>query len=94
MLRCAAQEIARQLCAAFGCTFARGASVDENMGFLRAMLRELHRYVRPDPALPFTHVPTMGFLSNPRLCTCASSCGGLRVNQAEDWLQSKHMLGQ
>ena len=40
----ASQEIARQLCAAFGCTFSRGASTDENMGFLRAMLRELHRY--------------------------------------------------
>lgn len=41
--RIAFQEIARQLCAAFSCSFSRAASVEENMKFLRNMLRELHK---------------------------------------------------
>ena len=41
--RTAFQEIARQLCAAFSCSFSRAASTKENMAFLPNMLRELHK---------------------------------------------------
>lgn len=41
--RAAFQEIARQLCGAFGCTFSRAAGVEQNMSFLGNMLRMLHK---------------------------------------------------
>lgn len=41
--RTAFQEIARQLCAAFGCSFSRTVGIEQNMSFLGNMLRILHR---------------------------------------------------
>lgn len=41
--RVAFREAARQLCAQFGCAFVRGASYEENLAFLRAVLAELRR---------------------------------------------------
>jgi hypothetical protein len=44
--RGAFQEIARQLCGAFGCAFSRTASFDDNLGFLREALGQLRRCAR------------------------------------------------
>ncbi|KAI8464391.1 MAG: hypothetical protein J3K34DRAFT_440678 [Monoraphidium minutum] len=44
--RTAFQEIARQLCAAFGCAFSRSASYDDNLGFLKDMLLQLRRALK------------------------------------------------
>ncbi|KIZ04334.1 Origin recognition complex subunit 4 [Monoraphidium neglectum] len=44
--RAAFQEIARQLCATFGCTFSRSASYDDNLGFLKDMLLQLRRALK------------------------------------------------
>jgi origin recognition complex subunit 4 len=41
--RAAFQEIARQLCATFKCTFSRSASYDDNLVFLKEMLQQLRR---------------------------------------------------
>jgi len=41
--RAAFQEIARQLCATFKCTFSRTASYDDNLVFLKEMLQQLRR---------------------------------------------------
>lgn len=41
--RVAFREAARQLCAQFGCAFVRGASYEENLAFVRAVLAELRR---------------------------------------------------
>jgi hypothetical protein len=41
--RAAFQEIARQLCATFRCTFSRSASYDDNLVFLKEMLQQLRR---------------------------------------------------
>lgn len=41
--RAAFQEIARQLCGAFGCSYSRAAGIEQNMSFLGNMLRMLHR---------------------------------------------------
>ncbi len=35
-------EVARQLCGAFGEKWARSASFDDNLAFLKAMLHRLH----------------------------------------------------
>lgn len=41
--RAAFQEIARQLCATFRCSFSRTASYDDNLAFLKEMLQQLRR---------------------------------------------------
>jgi len=48
--RRAMKAVARQLCEAFACSFARGASCDDNLTFLRAFLTQL---ARADKAVVF-----------------------------------------